>query len=260
MSDNVFTLQQLEFFLVLMIRITGFVYTAPFFSLKNSPRSVKIGLSLLLSLILFNVTPYQPLEYGTVVGYALIVVKNLLAGLMLGFLANVCYQIISLAGHLIDTEIGFSMVNEFDPVTSMQVTVSGTFYEYGVMLILMVTYLHHYLIDALVDSFKIIPVGDITFNPLIYNVGLKYVVDFFILAFRIVLPIFGALLIVNSILAIMAKVAPQMNMFVIGMQLKVLVGLAVMLVVIELLPGVAEFIFDEMFELMGMAMSYLEPG
>ena len=260
MSDNVFTLQQLEFFLVLMIRITGFVYTAPFFSLKNSPRSVKIGLSLLLSLILFNVTPYQPLEYGTVVGYALIVVKNLLAGLMLGFLANVCYQIISLAGHLIDTEIGFSMVNEFDPVTSMQVTVSGTFYEYGVMLILMVTYLHHYLIDALVDSFKIIPVGDITFNPLIYNVGLKYVVDFFVLAFRIVLPVFGALLIVNSILAIMAKVAPQMNMFVIGMQLKVLVGLAVMLVVIELLPGVAEFIFDEMFELMGMAMSYLEPG
>ena len=72
MSDNVFTLQQLEFFLVLMIRITGFVYTAPFFSLKNSPRSVKIGLSLLLSLILFNVTPYQPLEYGTVVGDFLI--------------------------------------------------------------------------------------------------------------------------------------------------------------------------------------------
>jgi len=260
MKDGVFTIQQLEFFIVMLIRITGFVYTAPFFSLKNSPHSVKVGFSVMLSIIIFMVTPYEPLSYGGVVGYALVVVENLVAGLMLGFLANVCYQIIGLAGHLIDMEIGFSMVNEFDPVTSSQVTVSGTFYEYAVMLILMVTYLHHYLLDALIDSFKLVPVGGITFNPLIYNVGLKYIVDFFVLAFRIVLPVFGALLIVNSILAIMAKVAPQMNMFVIGMQLKVLVGLVVMLVVIELLPGVAEFIFDEMFELMRLGMSFLEPG
>jgi len=258
MSDSVFTLQQLEVFLVLLIRITGFIYTAPFFSLKNSPFSVKAGFSGILTLILFTSIPYEPLSYGGVVEFALIVAENLLAGLILGFLANVCYQIISLAGHLIDMEIGFSMVNEFDPVTSSQVTVSGTFYEYSVMLILMVTYLHHYLLDALVDSLKLVPVGGITFNPLIYNVGIKYIVDFFVIAFRIVLPVFGALLIVNTILAIMAKVAPQMNMFVIGMQIKILVGLVVMLIVIELLPGVSEMIFDEMFELMRMAVSYFE--
>ena len=97
---------------------------------------------------MFNITPYEPLEYVGVVGYAVIILENLVAGLMLGFLANVSYQIISLAGHMIDMEIGFSMVNEFDPVTSTQVTVSGTFYEYAVMLIMMVSYLHHYLIDA----------------------------------------------------------------------------------------------------------------
>jgi flagellar biosynthetic protein FliR len=87
-------------------------------------------------------------------------------------------------------------------------------------------------------------------------VGITYIVDFFVIAFRIVLPVFGALLIVNAILAIMAKVAPQMNMFVIGMQLKVFVGMAVMLIVIELIPGVADMIFDEMFELMRMATDY----
>ena len=260
MSDQVFSLQQLEFFLIILVRVSGFVFTAPFFSLKNSPRTSKIGFTLLLSLILFQTTPYEPLEYMGVVGYALVAVENLLAGVLLGFLANVSYQIISLAGHVIDMEIGFSMVNEFDPVTSMQVTVSGTFYEYAVMLILMVTYLHHYLIDALIDSFKVVPVGGVVINPLIYNVGLRYIVDFFVIAFRIVLPVFAALLIVNAILAIMAKVAPQMNMFVIGMQLKVFVGLAVMLVVIQLIPTVGELIFDEMFELMRVAVSYLEPG
>ena len=260
MNDEIFTLQQLEFFLIILVRISGFVFTAPFFSLKNSPRTTKIGLTLLLSLILFNITPYEPLEYMGVVGYAVVAAENLVAGLLLGFLANVSYQIISLAGHMIDMEIGFSMVNEFDPVTSSQVTVSGTFYEYSVMLILMITYLHHYLIDALIDSFTVVPVGGVVINPLIYNVGLRYIVDFFVIAFRIVLPVFAALLIVNAILAIMAKVAPQMNMFVIGMQLKVLVGFAVMLVVVQLIPTVGEMIFDEMFELMRMAVSYLGAG
>ena len=260
MNDVSFTLQQLEFFLIILIRISGFVFTAPFFSLKNSPRSSKIGFTLMLSFVMFNITPYEPLEYVGVVGYAVIILENLVAGLMLGFLANVSYQIISLAGHMIDMEIGFSMVNEFDPVTSTQVTVSGTFYEYAVMLIMMVSYLHHYLIDALVDSFEIIPIGGVVINPLIYNVGLRYIVDFFIIAFRIVLPIFAAILIVNAILAIMAKVAPQMNMFVIGMQLKIFVGFTVMLVVVQLIPSVADMIFDEMFELMRLAVSYFEAG
>ena len=260
MSDQVFTLRQLEFFVVILIRVSGFVYTAPFFSLKNSPRSSKIGFTLMLSLVLFQATPYEPLEYIGVVGYAIVVVENLLAGVLLGFLANVSYQILSLAGHMMDMQIGFSMVNEFDPVTSTQVTVSGVVYEYAVMLVLMITYMHHYLIDALIDSFKVVPVGGVIINPLIYNVGLKYIVDFFIIAFRIVLPIYAALLIVNAILAIMAKVAPQMNMFVIGMQLKVFVGLAVMLIVMQLIPTVGELIFDEMFDLMRTAVSYFEPG
>lgn len=255
-----FTLEMLEFFLVILIRISGFVYTAPFFSLKNTPRMLKTGFSVGLAIIIFMTVPYEPLQYSGVVGYAILIVEEALAGIILGFLANVCYQVLGFAGQLIDTEIGLSMVNEFDPVTSSQVTISGTFYEYGVMLILMVTYMHHYLLEALVDSFKLIPVGGLTINPLIYNVAVKYILDYFVLAFRIVLPVFAAMLIVNTILAIMAKVAPQMNMFVIGIQLKVLVGLAVMLIVIELLPGVAGFLSDEMMELMRLAVSYFGTG
>lgn len=252
-----FTLEMLEFFLIILIRISGFVYTAPFFSLKNTPRMLKTGFSVGLAIIIFMTVPYEPLQYSGVVGYAILIVEEALAGIILGFLANVCYQVLGFAGQLIDTEIGLSMVNEFDPVTSSQVTVTGTFYEYGVMLILMVTYMHHYLLEALVDSFKLIPVGGLTINPLIYNVAVKYILDYFVLAFRIVLPIFAAMLIVNTILAIMAKVAPQMNMFVIGIQLKVLVGLAVMLIVIELLPGVAGILFDEMMDLMRLAVTYI---
>ncbi|MBO4415218.1 MAG: flagellar biosynthetic protein FliR, partial [Lachnospiraceae bacterium] len=83
-----------------------------------------------------------------------------------------------------------------------------------------------------------------------------YMAEYFVLAFRIILPIFAAMLIVNTVLAILAKVAPQMSLFVIGIQLKVLVGLAVMIFMIQMLPGIGELIFGRMMEIMRDAISY----
>lgn len=251
------SLSQIEFFLVVLVRVTGFFFTAPFFGLKNVPFRVKVGLSIALALVIMYSIPYQPLEYVGVIGYAVIVAGEVLAGVILGFLTNICYQILAMAGQLLDMEIGFSMVNEMDPVTSAQVTVSGNFYSYAVMLMLMVTYMHHYLLDAFIDTYTLIPVGTVSIDPGIYSVAVKFIADYFVIALRIVLPVFGAMLLVNSVLAILAKIAPQMSMFVIGIQLKVLVGLAVMLIVIELLPGISQMIFDEMMEVFNGAVIYL---
>lgn len=255
-----FTLHQLEYLLAIMIRVTGFIYTAPFFGMKNTPFRLKAGFSVALTIIVFNMTEYRPLQYTGVIGFAIVIAGELLAGIILGFLANVCYQILAFAGQQIDTEMGLSMVNEFDPVSSGQVTVTGTFYQYAVMLMLMVTYMHHYLLRAILDSYQVIPVGGVSINPSIYNVAVRYIIDYFLIAFRIVLPIFASMLVVNTILAILAKVAPQMNMFVIGVQIKVLVGLAVLLIMINLLPGITEIIFEEMMELMRLAVPYLAPA
>lgn len=251
-----FTLQQLEFFLVILMRIAGFVYTAPFFGLRNVPLRVKIGFSVLASIIMYNVIPYERLEYTGVIGFALLVAGETLAGVILGFFANIVYQVLAFAGQLLDLEIGFSMVNEMDPVTSAQVTVSGNFYSYAVMLLMMITYMHHYLFEALIDSFTAVPIGTVSFNPLIYSVAATYMGEYFVLAFRIILPIFAAMLIVNTVLAILAKVAPQMSLFVIGIQLKVLVGLTVMVIMIRMLPGIGELIFGKMMEIMRDAISY----
>ena len=252
-----FTLEQLEFFLAVLMRISGFIFTAPFFNLKNVPFRAKIGFSLGMALVMFYSIPYEPLEYNGVIGFALLIVTETLAGLILGFFANICYQILAFAGQLMDLEIGFSMINEMDPVTSAQVTVSGNFYSYAVMLMLMVTYMHHYLLEALVDTYTLIPIGGVTINPLIYSVAVQFMADYFVLAFRIILPVFAAILIVNTVLAILARVAPQMSLFVIGVQLKVFVGLAVMIVMVKLLPGISELIFDKMMEVIREAIVYL---
>ena len=192
------SIEQIEFFLIILVRISGFIFTAPFFNLKNVPTRVKVGLAGGLAILLYNTLPYEPVLYDGVTGLTLLLVSETLVGLILGFMANICYQILQFAGQLLDMEIGFSMVNEIDPVTSAQVTVSGNFYSYAVMLMMMVTYMHHFLLDALIDSFVIAPVGSVFINPSVYTVATTFLGDYFVLAFRIVLPVFGSMPLIRS--------------------------------------------------------------
>lgn len=253
----VFTVEQFEFYLCILARMTAFIYTAPFFSLKNVPQNVKILFSMILSLIMFEILPYVPLDYISSVGFFTLITTEVLAGAILGLFGNISYYILSFAGHMMDVEIGFAMVTEFDPLTSNQVTITSNLYTYAVTLVLLVTNMHHHIILALTQSFELIPVGKVVLNPGIYQVMVDFIVDYFIIGFRIVLPMFATILIVNVVLGILAKVAAQMNMFVIGMQLKVFIGLSVLVFIIGMLPMVADFIFDEMINMIRKAIQFL---
>ncbi len=251
------SLEHLEYFLLILVRISGFMVAAPIFSLRNIPMRVKTLLAIAIAIVMFHVIPYREVAYSTTIEYALVVITEMLAGVIMGFMANVAYYILSFAGQIIDQEIGFSMVNQYDPITSAQVTITGNFYTYAVMLMVLITNMHHYLIRALTDSFLVIPVGSVALDFGIYEVMKRFVVDYFVLGFRIVLPIFASLLVVNTILAILARVAPQMNMFVIGLQLKVFVGLAVLVLMFMMITGVADLIFREMISMMKDTLPYL---
>lgn len=241
-----FTVENLEFYLMLIVRISGFVYTAPFFSMSQIPRRVKAAISVMLGIMVSGMVPYEPLEYAGVIGFMLFLLKELSAGVILGYASSICLHILNFAGQMIDMEIGFSMVNMLDPVSKVQTTITGNLYTYFVMLMLMVTDMHYYLLRAIVDSFRLIPVGNVHIPFNIYEAFLKFMVDYFIIGFRIILPIFATSLLVNVVLGVLAKVAPQMNMFVVGMQLKVIVGLAVLWIVIDMIPVVSDFVFTEM--------------
>lgn len=252
-----FSIEHLEFFLLILVRISGFIVAAPIFSLRNIPMRVKTILAIAIAIIVFNVVPYREINYSTTIDYAFIVILEMIAGLIMGFMANVSYYILSFAGQIIDQEIGFSMVNQFDPITSTQVTVTGNLYTYAVMLMVMITNMHHYLIRAIADSFQVLPVGRVSLDFSIYEMMKRFVVDYFVIGFRIVLPIFASMLVVNTILAILARVAPQMNMFVIGLQLKVFVGLVVLVLMVMMITGVADLIFQEMMSMIKGTIPYL---
>lgn len=242
------TQYNVEQFLLVLVRIASFLYTAPIFSMNRTiPNKVKIGFAVLISFLLFPTIPMDEVYYSSVIQYAAVVLKETTVGLVIGYMSNICLNILTFAGRVIDTEIGFAMVTLFDPATSEQVSITGTIYNYFIMLLLIVSNMYQYIVRAAVDSYTLIPIGGINIHlTSLYKLFMQYTTDCFVIGFRIVLPYFTVTIILNIILGILAKIAPQMNMFVIGLQLKVFSGFLVMIIVAMLLPSIANFIFEEM--------------
>jgi len=241
-----FTVENLEVFLLVFVRVSSFIASAPLFNQTHIPLKVKIWFSFFIAMLVFASLDITSLEYQGIIGFSVLIIKEAVAGLLLGFVTNLCVYILSFSGNLIDMEIGFSMVNQFDPSTNVNTTITATLYTNAVMLIMMVTYMHHYILSAFIESFQLVPLGKVTVHLDLYRAGVLFMADYFIIGFRIILPVFAATLILNVVLGILAKVAPQMNMFSVGMQLKIMGGLVMLLIAIGLLPRVSELIFEQM--------------
>ena len=248
MIDYSFTFEDLEFFLLVFARISAFVFVAPFFSMTNTPRRLRAGFSLIVSVLLFQaLTDHSVPDYSTMLGYSIIVLKETITGLLIGLGANICMQIVHLGGKVADMEVGLSMVQVLDPLTRNNTGFMGSLYQYILVLIMLVTNMHYYFLRAIVETFTIIPIGGAKFSSeKIMTTMIQFFTDFVTISFRLCLPIVAAMLLLNAILGILAKTAPQINMFSVGIQIKLLVGLSMLFLTVGTLPSASEFIFKEM--------------
>lgn len=254
-----FTIENMEYCLMVIARVSAFVMTAPFFNYNSIPARMKAAISIMLSILVIQIHPPAAISYTGMIGYSILVVKEIVVGLILGFMCNLCMHIVNFAGQLMDMEMGLSMANMFDPATNVQITVTGNIYNYFMMLLLVVTNMHYYIIRAVFDSFAYFNVGEAVYRGSLKDIMVDFMVNYFIIAFRIVLPIFCCMLIINVVLGVLARAAPQMNMFVVGIQIKVLAGLAMLVVLVQTLPTVSDFVFSEMKDVMSQVIRSFTP-
>lgn len=247
-----FSMLELEYFLLVFMRVATFIFVAPFFSTRGVPNNVKIGLSVFVAYIMYSFGPEHIYpEYNTILGFCTIVLKEVSVGLLIGLAAQMCTSIVLFAGRIIDMEVGLSMANVFDPTTNEQSSITGALLQYGVMLILYTTGLHRYLLKALMETFILIPIDGIHINTdRLLTSLVTFLSDYIIIGFRICLPVFASITLMNIVLGLLAKLAPQMNMFSVGIQLKLLAGLSVIMVVVTLLPDICNFITTQMQKMM----------
>lgn len=248
MINFTFPIEELEYFLLIMVRVTCFIFIAPFFSIGNTPNRVKIGLGFFISILLYYMTePHVYPVFGTAWEMAFVILKEAVAGLLIGFGANMCTTIVLFAGQIVDMEMGFAMANQMDPTTRQNATLTGVYYQNMMMLLMIITGLYQYFISALAETFILIPVGMVNLNyDGLLDSFVQFMGDYMLLGMRICLPVFCSIMLLNAILGILAKVAPQMNMFAVGIQLKVLAGLMVLFVTVGLLPNISSLIFTQM--------------
>lgn len=256
MINYTFSYADLEYFLLIFVRITCFIYIAPFFSMSNTPRNIRIAFSFFLTILMYHAAPRAEVVYDTLIGYSVIVMKEAVTGFLIGFGANLCSTIVTFSGQIADMEMGLSMVSLMDPTTRQNSTITGVYYNYMVLLILFLSGMHEYLIRALAETFILIPVnGAIIDSGALLQSLIEFMSNYIIVGFRICLPVFAAMLILNAVLGILAKISPQLNMFAVGIQMKVLVGLSVLFVTTAMLPGAASFIYEQMKH---MVVSFVE--
>lgn len=229
-----------------------FVFSAPFFSMRNTPRRVRAAISIFMAFLLYRtLTPAQAVITDSLVELAIIVIKEAMVGLLIGFCCQMCTTILSFAGTVADMETGLTMVQIFDPTTNQNVSITGTLYTYAFNMMMICNGLYIYLLGALKDTYELIPINGVVFDSSkLLNSMVSFMSDYVLIGFRIILPIFASILMLNAILGIIAKVSPQMNMFSIGVQLKILVGLGVLFLTVGLMPYAVEMIYTEMKKMM----------
>jgi flagellar biosynthetic protein FliR len=148
-----------------------------------------------------------------------------------------------------------------DPATNQQVTITGSLYSQYLTMALILTGFYQYILRALADSFTLVPINGAVINSdKMFQVLLDFMKDYIVIGFRICLPIFIITFITNVVLGILAKVSPQMNMFSVGIQIKIIVGLIVMTFTIVMLKDAANFILIYSKEMIQSFVQSMQSG
>ena len=205
-----------------LFRITSFFLATSIIFPNGTPQLFKICFSLMLSVMIsLNIDIsvqienfYDLIKYGTF---------ETINGLILGYIVNMCFYSLKMAGKLIDNQLGLSMASTYDPNTQTQATViENLIYFIGVVVFFSIN-AHHILISSMQKSFNIIPVG---YSILDYNFSyiLKVFLNYFIMGIKISIPMIVVLIITDLITGIISRSISGLNVMIIGMPLKILVG------------------------------------
>ncbi len=218
-------------FFLLLTRIAAMIFFFPVLSNKAVPRTLKAAFSLLLALLFFNVVPElsgAPLFSRELLEIALVLLREMVIGMLVALLGGLLFAAVQTAGQMIGFQMSFAVANVVDPVTSLQVPLIAQFYYMLAMLLFLAFGAHRWVFKALAESFNLIPLAGFTPGDSLLELVLRYSSAIFSTAIKIAAPLMAALLLSDVSLGVVARTAPQMNIFIVGMPLKILLGMLLM--------------------------------
>lgn len=248
-------------FLLVFCRISAFMVVAPVFSSRNVPRTMKIGLAFFISVLVFLSVGFDTKVVADS-AYILAVLREVLAGLLIGYVAYLFFTVMQIAGAFMDLTIGFGVANIVDPLTGVNAPILGNFKYMLTILMFLAMNGHHHLLAAIMDSYKWMPLDNELFRSIAQGGVADFLVrtfaDTFKMALQMSAPIVVAMILVDFGLGFLARSAPQYNIFVVGIPIKIMTGLSMLII---LMPGFGvlfQILFDEMFRRLDQLLALLK--
>lgn len=224
--------------LLVFARILCIFAFNPILSRRNIPVIAKVGISIFITYIVIMVVQPEPVDTGSTAGvYLMMILRETFIGLVIGFITDMFFYTVQVAGEIMDMQSGLGMAKVFDPETNVQMSIMGSFISFMLYLYFFATNSHMSYIKLFVLSYDILPIGSGGFNP---DLGYSIAAYFSVLlgiVIKLAMPIIAAELILEFCMGVLMKSVPQIQIMIINIQMKVAFGFAILFLVAVPLSG-----------------------
>jgi len=223
------SLPAIQGFIICLARVGSMFGTLPVFSGGQVPMQMRVGIALLFTLVSFPVVrPYLPTAELAPLTLVTLILSESVLGLMVGFLGQLVFMAAEFGGAIIGIQMGFAAANVFDPANQRQVALISQFQSVFAILLFLALDVHHLFLEAIVASFAMLQPGTLNLSGGAIPMLLDVANHSFILAIRLSAPILALLILANLTLGIMARVFPQLNVFLLSYPLNIGVSFIIM--------------------------------
>lgn len=224
--------KELTLFLYIIARMSGCILCNPVFGRRTIPSIFRSGMVLVLSIFVYSITEQAVPVPNSIIEFAVRLLLEMMVGLLLGLVMEFFFYIPQLVGLVVDTQMGMTMNQIYDAGAQANLSTTSVLLNTMMTLLFFAANGHHTLLRIMLTSGEVVRFGAASFGDAVYGAGLELFIQCTVLAIKLCLPILAAELIGQLGMGVLMKMIPQINVFAINIELKVLIGLVMLLMLI----------------------------
>lgn len=240
--------EQLLSILLVFLRVSAILFIIPVIGERTVPVRVKAALAIIITMIIYPIIKFDKGLAENMHGWAIIAASagEVFVGITVGFVARLVFAGIQYAGEMVGVQMGFSMVNIIDPVSSTQVSIIAEFQYVIALLVYLAVDAHHLFISAMLESYKMVMPLSYHFSGSLMQAVSMFSAALFVIAVKIAAPVMAVLLFTNTALGIIARTVPQINIFIVGFPLQIATGLIFLGLTAPILVAILQMTMNHM--------------
>lgn len=250
-------LAQITLFSLIMMRMAGFIFLNPILGRRDIPSVVKAGLVFVLTVAVYSFSAEQAEEVSNTLVYAFLLLKEFAVGFAVGFVMELFFMVFSYGGYIIDYQLGLTMAAVFDPQSNAQMAVSGKLYQTYFSLLFFAVDGHLLLMKILLTSAEIVPYGGVLITQNLSARMIEIFLQCMELSIRFAMPILVGEFLIEAGMGILNKVVPQISIFVVNIQVKIIVGFGLLLILFLPMSEFLENMLSEMMKTIQGILTFL---